>query len=65
MPNEILIRTRVASMVAATSVVQVSRKLGISREAVARIAAGGHVRKGSMLAAAHALGLLAPVEASR
>lgn len=59
------IRSQVTALVAATSQNEASRRLGIPREAVAKLVRGESVRKGTLLCAAAGLERLVLTQAAR
>ncbi len=58
------VRAEVARRVRQTNVAKVARDLGMSREQIARIAAGLDVREGTLLVALARLEAIGPLEAA-
>jgi hypothetical protein len=58
MPNEETIRTGIVQAIHDLGLEEAARRLGMAPSTLARIGAGGGVRKGTLLTAAAALGLL-------
>jgi hypothetical protein len=56
--NHQAIRTHVAQLIAGRGLLEASRALQIPAETLARIGSGAAVREGTLLVAAHRLGLL-------
>lgn len=59
MPNEETIRTGIVQAIREFGLEEAARRLNIPASTLARIGAGGGVRRGTLISAAAALGLLA------